>query len=72
MKLYPYAKLHDNLIEDGVGEFALGKPLGITVHYTAGGTATSSIEYLRKTALRYHLLIDRYLGIYIWICLQLI
>ena len=59
MKLYPDAKLHDNIIEDGVGAFALGKPIGITVHYTAGGTAISSIEYLRKTSLRYHLLIDR-------------
>jgi len=59
MKLYPYAKLHGDRIENGVGEFASGKPLGITVHYTAGGTATSSIDYLRKTSLQYHLLIDR-------------
>ena len=64
MKLYPYAKLHGNLIEDGVGEFMLGRPKGITVHYTAGGTATSSIDYLRKTALRYHLLIDRSGAVY--------
>lgn len=59
MKLYPFAKLHKNVIEKGIGEFVSGKPLGITVHYTAGGTATSSIDYLRKTTLDYHLLIDR-------------
>ena len=64
MKLYPHAQLYTNLIEDGVGDFALGKPLGITVHYTAGGTATSSIDYLRKTALRYHLIIDRNGAVY--------
>jgi N-acetylmuramoyl-L-alanine amidase len=58
-KLYPQATLHGDLIETGVGEFEGGKPKGITVHYTAGGTATSTIDYLRKTALRYHLLIDR-------------
>lgn len=59
MKLYPFAKLHEDVIENGVGEFESGKPLGITVHYTAGGSATSSIDYLRTTTLRYHLLIDR-------------
>jgi len=59
MRLYPYAKLFQSKIEDGAGEFASGKPLGITVHYTAGGSAASTINYLRQTNLDYHLVIDR-------------
>jgi N-acetyl-anhydromuramyl-L-alanine amidase AmpD len=34
-------------------------PKGITVHYTAGGRATSSIAHLESVGLGYHLLIDR-------------
>jgi len=40
-------------------------PRGITIHYTAGGTAHSSMDYLRKeTQLRYHFVIDRDGSIY--------
>ena len=34
-------------------------PVGVTIHYTAGGSAISTIDYLRKTAFRYHLIVDR-------------
>lgn len=34
-------------------------PRGITLHYTGGASAESSIEYLLKVGLSYHFLIDR-------------
>lgn len=35
------------------------KPKGIVVHYTAGGSAISSMNHLRSVDLGYHLLIER-------------
>jgi N-acetyl-anhydromuramyl-L-alanine amidase AmpD len=64
VRFYPYAQLRNDLIENGEGAFEGQTAKGITVHYTAGGTATSTIDYLRKTALRYHLLIDREGSVY--------
>lgn len=64
MRFYPYSLLHEDIIEHGAGDFESGRAKGITVHYTAGGTATSTINHLRKTALRYHLLIDRNGSVY--------
>jgi N-acetyl-anhydromuramyl-L-alanine amidase AmpD len=64
LRFYPYSNLHGGLIEEGSGDFENGIAKGITVHYTAGGAATSTIDYLRKTSLRYHLLIDREGSVY--------
>lgn len=61
VRLYPKALIYNQTIENGIGNF---NPCGITIHYTAGGTAVSSIEYLRTTSLRYHLIIDRNGDIY--------
>jgi len=36
-----------------------GKPKGIVVHYTAGGSLLPTIETLKKKRLAYHYLIDR-------------
>jgi len=35
-------------------------PEGVTIHYTAGGSAASSIAYMQTKKLGYHLLIDRH------------
>jgi len=34
-------------------------PRGITIHYTAGGRASTSMKFLREQGLGYHLIIDR-------------
>ncbi len=56
VRLYPKAILYKNILDPGQGRL---KPKGITVHYTAGGSASSSMDHLRETNLRYHLVIDR-------------
>ena len=56
MRLYPKAYVFKEVIEEGNDKLA---PKGITIHYSAGASAESSIEYLRTTDLRYHFIIAR-------------
>jgi N-acetyl-anhydromuramyl-L-alanine amidase AmpD len=56
MRFYPKAYAYKEIIENGESLF---KPEGITIHYSAGSSAESSIEFLRTTKLRYHFLIAR-------------
>ena len=46
-------------IKDESREEFLGGPDGITIHYTAGLAARSTIHHLANTVLNYHILIDR-------------
>lgn len=55
-RLYPHAVVYKS-VDMGLGPF---RPVGITVHYTAGSSALSTIDYMRQqTKLAYHLLIER-------------
>lgn len=56
--LYPYAHDTTGLDKTAQGRFKDG-PKGIVVHFTAGGSVSGSIDYLIKSGLGYHILVDR-------------
>lgn len=57
-KIYPAVKRIYTPETPGVGPFAVGRPLGVTVHYTASGGVDSALTEEQK-GLGYHGLIDR-------------
>lgn len=56
--LYPYAHDTTGLDKTAQGRFKDG-PKGIVIHFTAGGTVSGSIDYLIKSGLGYHILVER-------------
>lgn len=57
-KIYPVAKRIYTPDKPGIGPFSGVNPRGITVHYTASGSADSALTEEQK-GLGYHVLIDR-------------
>lgn len=57
--LYPGAKPVENLDRLSAGHWAIDKPRGVTLHWTASGNLQSAIDTCYVGHVGYHLIIDR-------------